>query len=449
MTREQAWDDLSPEEKREDRFARWLSPPDVTFPSQEVEALYRERVGRLIKAIKLKEPDRVPVILPAGVSPVYYAESTLKTVMYDYEEMRRAWIEFLDEFDQLDALPSPGLIPPGRALEIIGSRLIRWPGHGLGDGVRSLQFVESERMSADEYDAFTKEPGDFLMRSFLPRTAAAFGGFGKLRSCTFPMTQSFPFSFVAQYGDPDVSASYEALLSAGREVAKWQAVINDINQAALMRGIPSFRGGMTAVPFDLIGDALRGTKGIMTDMYRRPEKLLKAMERVTPLLIEDGINGANASGCPIVFLGLHKGTGGFMSQQQFETFYWPTLKQVILGLVDEGCVPLVFAEGDFTVRLETICDVPRASVIWYFEKMDMGLAKRVVSRTACIMGNVPVSLLCTGSPGEVKEACGKLIETCASGGGYILAGAADVGEANMENLRAMAESVMEYGAYRR
>jgi len=58
-----------------------------------------------------------------------------------------------------------------------------------------------------------------------------------------------------------------------------------------------------------------------------------------------------------------------------------------------------------------------------------------------------VSLLCTGSPAQVKEACRRLIEACAPGGGYILAGAASVGEASPENLRAMAEAAREYGVY--
>jgi hypothetical protein len=445
MTTEKNWDDLSSDDKREERFRRWLSPANVTFPSAEVEEAYKTRVARFIKAIKLEEPDRVPVILPAGVLPAYYAGSTLKTVMYDYDELRRAWLNFLNDFE-VDTFLSPAVVPPGKALEIIDARMTRWPGHGLGDDGRSQQFVEGEYMMADEYDAFMKDPRDFLMRTFLPRAAGAFGGFRNLRPGTLPMT--IPLSWVSQYGDPEVRASYEAVFQAALEIKKWQAAVGDVRAAALEKGIPGFYGGMSGAPFDFIGDSLRGTKGIMTDMYRRPEKLLQTMERVTPLLIEDGVNGANASGCPVVFIPLHKGTGGFMSQKQFETFYWPTLKQVMLGLAGEGCVPLAFAEGDYGPRLETISDMPAASAIWYFEAMDMARAKQVVGRTACIMGNVPVSLLCTGSSQQVNEACQRLIEDCAPGGGYILAGAASVGEASPDNLRAMTVAAREYGTYR-
>ena len=73
MKMEKEWARLTPEEKREERFKRWLSPPDVEFSSPEAEKAYKRRVTRFIKAIKLEEPDRVPVMTPAGFLPAYYA----------------------------------------------------------------------------------------------------------------------------------------------------------------------------------------------------------------------------------------------------------------------------------------------------------------------------------------------------------------------------------------
>ena len=61
MTKDNRWADLSPEQRREERFSRWLSPPGVKFSGSEAEKGYKARVTRFIKAIKLEEPDRVPV----------------------------------------------------------------------------------------------------------------------------------------------------------------------------------------------------------------------------------------------------------------------------------------------------------------------------------------------------------------------------------------------------
>jgi uroporphyrinogen-III decarboxylase len=132
----------------------------------------------------------------------------------------------------------------------------------------------------------------------------------------------------------------------------------------------------------------------------------------------------NSSNGTVITIPLHKGADGFMSEKQFETFYWPTLKKVILGIISEGIVPILFAEGSYNTRLEIISELPKASVIWWFDQADMTRAKSILGSTACISGNVPGSLLCTGTPGGVKEYCRKIIETCAKDGGYLLTGGA-------------------------
>jgi hypothetical protein len=60
MEKTKAWADMTWQEKREERFKRWLSPKNVKFVSKEAEKLYKARVTRFIKAIKMEEPDRVP-----------------------------------------------------------------------------------------------------------------------------------------------------------------------------------------------------------------------------------------------------------------------------------------------------------------------------------------------------------------------------------------------------
>ncbi len=105
MIGDETWAALSPNEKRQERFKRWLAPGTIRFSSPEAEEAYKTRVTRFIKAISLEEPDRVPVQLPTGYVPAYYAGVDLKTVMYDYKELSRAWITFMHEFE-MDAFSS-------------------------------------------------------------------------------------------------------------------------------------------------------------------------------------------------------------------------------------------------------------------------------------------------------------------------------------------------------
>jgi uroporphyrinogen-III decarboxylase len=433
------------EGKREQRFQRWLSAPGIRFASPAAEQGYHARLTRIIRAIRVQEPDRVPCLLPAGQFPASYAGITVRTAMYDYEEMKRAWRKFLYDFDG-DTCVIPGVsVTSGRLHEITKTRMSVWPGHGLAENAPMAQFVEGEYMKADEYDALLKDPADFFMRVYLPRTLGAFEPFQKL----LPFRRAFgmPAVFLGACMLPEVQEAFQAVIDAGKELAKFRQAVAEISKEAQAAGYPPFHGGFAHAPFDLFGDTLRGTRGIMMDMYRQPAKLQEAMEVVTPWIVEGAVSGADVSGVPITFMALHKGDDTFMSEKQFETFYWPGLKKVILGLVEEGCVPLLFAEGSYNKRLEAVKDLPEGSVIWWFDRTDMARAKKILGDRNCIAGNVPTSLMCTGTPREVKEHCRNLIEVCGKRGGYILTGGAQVHNTTAENLRAMVEAAKEYGVY--
>jgi hypothetical protein len=443
---EKNWAELTPDEKRQARFKKWLSPPGVKFDSQKAEQLYKQRVQRFIDAVNLKEPDRVPVILPAGFFPAFYSGGTLEKSMYDYEELGRSWMKYMQDFD-MDNFAGPGLVFPAKVLEIIGHNLHKWPGHGLPPDAAMYQFVEGEYMKAEDYPALIADPSDFWMRSFLPRVAKVFEPFRKLTPLT-AMT-GLPMGYISAFNNPELQESFKTLIAAAGELAKWQEMVKKVGDAALSAGIPSFSGAMSGAPFDMIADMHRGTQGSIMDMYRRPEMLNEALERITTIAIKQTLAAGDRSLCPIMQMPLHKGDDSFMSDKQFEKFYWPTFKKVLTAMINEGLVPMPFAEGSYMRRLEVIKDMPKGSIIWWFERMDMVKARQVLGNVACIAGNIPVSVLCTGTPAEVKESCRILIETAGWGGGYILAGAASMNKGNPDNLRAIMEAANQYGKYKR
>jgi len=443
---EKKWVELTSDEKREERFKRWLSEPGVKFSSPEAEKLYKERVTRFTRAFQGEKPDRVPCIVPAGNFAAYYAGADLRTVMYDYDELKRTWRKFLYEFGDSDMFFGPGMVPPGKALEAVDYKLYRWPGRGISGDTTTYQCVEGEYMKADEYDALIKDPSNFWLRIYLPRV---FGAFEPLRYIPpFTTIEEIAIMSFVPYGRPDVQAAFEALLEAGRESMKWMSAVMEVSQEAMELGFPGVMAGLAKAPFDTLGDTLRGTRAVMMDMFQRPDKLLEATEKIALLTIDSAISSVGGSGPPIVMMPLHKGADGFMSEKQYETFYWPTFKKVIMALVNEGILPILFAEGSYNTRLDIIKELPKASVAWWFDQTDMARAKEVLGDRACIIGNVPTSLLMTGTPKEVKEHCRKLIEDCAPGGGYILSGGANIDKGNPDNLRVMMEAAKEYGVYK-
>ncbi len=435
---------LTPELKREQRFERWLNPQHVQFSNEQSKGKYQARVNRFIKAIKLEKPDRVPVILPAGSFPLYYSGMTLKEAMHDNQRLILAYRKFLADFES-DTFSSPMMVGSSKASEMINVLNLKWPGHGLPDNASMPQFVEGEYMKADEYDLFLEDLSDFCLRRYLPRSIGALAPFANFSPTPFILGMANRFLTPAVM--PQVRAAYQAIIDYGIETANWMGPMMQFNHEATAAGYPSFFGGQSHAPFDILADTLRGTKGILLDMYRQPDNILKAMDKIVKMNIDVGLDGINMSGVPLVFFALHKGDDTFMSSKQYQKFYWPTFQKVILGLIEDGAVPLLFAEGRYDNRLDIIKDLPRGKVIWYFDRTDMFQAKKVLGDVACISGNVPASLLITGTPKEVKEYCRKLIEVCGEGGGFILTGGASIDKGDPNNLRAMTEAAMEYGVY--
>ena len=443
METEKKWAELSPTEKREQRYQWWLSA-DIKFSSPEAEKKYKERVRRFIAAYRVEKADRVPVSLPLGNWPAYIAGTDLHTVMHDYDKLKQAWRQFYDKYET-DTAVSPGMVLPPRVYSILGYKLYSWPGHGLPLNATGIQFVEGEYMMEDEYNHLIKDPSDFWMRVYMPRVFTAFESWKFLSP--FTSIIEGPAAWFIPYMRPELQSSAQALIDVGKELAVWTKMIGEFTQWAQESGYPATRMSFAKAPFDTIGDTLRGTKGIVRDMFKRPEQLLEAIDVVTDFTIRQTIAQANASKALTVIFPLHKGSDGFMSQKQFEKFYWPSLKKVIEALVHEGLKPELFAEGTYTSRLESVNEFPKGAVSWLFDKTDMAAAKKILGSRCCIAGNVPTSLMVTGGYKEVKEYCRKLIEVCAPGGGFVLAGGASVDRGNPENLRAMMEAAKEYGKY--
>ncbi len=443
MEAEKKWTDLTPEEKREQRYQWWLSP-DVKFSSREAEKSYKERTLRFINAYRVEKPDRVPVSLPLGNWPAYLAGTDLHTVCYDYDKLLQAWKKYYDNYET-DAAVTPGMVLPGRVYDLLDYKLYSWPGHGLPKTATGIQFVEGEYMREEEYDLLIKDPSDFWMRFYIPRVFGAFEAWTSLSP--FTSIIEAPGAWFMPYTRPEMQASAQRLIDVGKELTVWSKALGEFSKWVQESGYPIPRMMLAKAPFDTIGDTLRGTKGIIRDMFRRPEKLLEAIDVVTDFTIRQTIAAANASRGLTAVFPLHKGADGFMSPKQFEKFYWPSLKKVVDALVNEGVRAELFAEGSYTTRLETVNEFSKGAVGWLFDKTDMALAKKILGRTCCISGNVPTSLMVTGGPKEVKEYCRKLIEVCAPGGGFVLAGGAQVDHGNPANLRAMMEAAKEYGRY--
>lgn len=67
----------------------------------------------------------------------------------------------------------------------------------------------------------------------------------------------------------------------------------------------------------------------------------------------------------------------------------------------------------------------------------------------CFRGNVPVSLLTTGTPDMVEAYVKNLIDVVGKDGGLIVDCGTIFDEAKHENVKVMVDVTKEYGVYRR
>ncbi len=434
-------------QKQAERFDIWIKAEGIPFADSANQAAYRERANLIKDAVQLeKVPARIPVCPSAGFFPNEYAGISMYDAMYDYAALGNAWEKYHLELKP-DAYNGPTTIVPGKVLDILDLKLYRWPGRGVAKDCE-YQFVESEYMQATEYQDLIDDPTYFFLTSYFPRI------FGALKSFeNFPMlppVNEIPVipPAVMPFGSEAMQNAFRCLEQAGEEALRWRAVVGEIGGRIMGRGFPSFSGGFTKAPFDVIGDSLRGTTGIMLDIFRHPDELKEACDRLVPMMVKSGVAGCRANNHLMPFIPLHKGADNFMSTEMFASFYWPSLRKVIIGLINEGMVPLLFAEGAYNDRLDIISDIPKGKVIWWFDRTDMQRAKKTVGQVACLAGNMPMDLLCTGTPDQVRTYCQELIETAAPNGGFIFSTGAGMQGSKPANVKAMIATLKEFGVYR-
>jgi uroporphyrinogen-III decarboxylase len=410
--------------------------------------LFLKREKRVQDAIRLEKPDRVPIVT---ASEFFFTRSSgLKDAeaMYDYDRMAAAWKEAMTRYD-FDMAPLQHAIRSGKVMELLGMKTYKWSGFNLAEN-SYYQWVEAEYMLADEYDDLLKDPAGFIIRKLMPRMATVLEPLAEIPPVAWFGYGASLLNFLPIFtGQPQIQEMMDRLKKAGDERTKWFQAQMKLRRELEELGYPLFTYGVVFCAFDWVSDCLRGLKGSMLDMYRQPDKLKAVINYLTPFTVQMGVAAAEQSGIDRVFIPLHRGADGFMNNRQFEEFYWPCLRELLIGLINEGLTPAPFFEGGYTSRLEYLAELPPKKVVGHFDQVDRKRCKKILGNIMCFWGNVPASLLISGSPDQVKADVRELIEIFADNGGLIV-DASTTGpppESKPENVLKMVEAVFEYGEF--
>jgi hypothetical protein len=406
--------------------------------------LRKQREQLVMDTIQLKPTERVPVISSIGYFPAKYTGILCSAAYYDFDAWYAAYEKTLTDF-QPDLIFPQGFTP-GKALEIIAPKTMKWPGHGVSPN-QGHQAIEIDNLKADEYETYMNDPSDFNFRTFLSRTSDNLAGLAdlpKLSDIGGGLGAQGLALFMAQ---PRAAKAFNTLLKAGKEFRKWQPKIKKFNEMIENFGFPPYFQGAAMPPFDVLSHSMRGMTGTMMDMFRQPEKIEKMTDFILKKTLARDKPAPSENGYYRIFMTNTRGDDTFLSMAQFKRFYWPTFYKLVTGLVKKGLTPCIFFEGNFTSRLEYLLEFPRGSILARFDTTDIFRAKDVLKGHICIEGNVPSSLLQVGSKEDVIAHCKKLIDYCGKGGGYILSPRSSTDEVKPENLQAMIQTTKEYGKY--
>jgi hypothetical protein len=413
--------------------------------AKTAEELLEERSKRLWDAHELKKPDRIPVSINFG-----YMLARLGGITHleldQNPELAQELLEKWTQHYEPDQASGIGQFVSNTSV-ILGDRQTKWPGYGL-PADRPMQYVEGEYMKAEEYDEFLEDPTDFTLRRFLPRAYGKLEPFANLPYMPMLLIGYTAFSGFAALGDNRaMKEAVEAIAESGRFHARFRTESRKYTERMSALGFPMGigRGPGVMAPFDFMSDTLRGMRGIFLDMRRRPDKLLAAQEKARRMCARETIRACRATGSKFAFIPLHRGSDGFMSLEQFETFYWPQTKGLMMDLIDAGIMPAPFYEGVWDQRLHYLRELPKGKTTGRFQSTNIHKLKETVGDVLSISGCFPVSLLQTGTPEEVRRETRKMCEALGRNGGFIMSTNSAMDECKPELVKEWIDATKECG----
>ena len=397
---------------RTNRKARAIG--DVTMNEDNIES----RMARVRAAINHEKGDRVPVSLSMDYKfPCRYRGITQGQYFRDRSLGARALREVFHELGGWDIVTGAGNTT--RVRDIVEAPMkILVPGKDIGED-DVIQWEEEEVLTEADYDRIIDVGWRKFIEDFYPR----FRGWD-------------PEGYHQRIANRAVRET-----EAGKKgVVAWQE-----------QGYPVYGGGNVLSPLMLLSCSRTMIKFTM-DLHRIPDKVQATMDAMVDDLIEISIADTKASdltGPNYIAtrqLILERGGGFIYPLSIYERFEHPYIKKMADAFVAEEITPILHFDSDWTLNMPYMKELPRAKCILQLDsRTDIFKAKEILRDHACIMGDMPPSLLSLGTPAEVDDYSRTVIDAIGDGGGFILGIGCGVPiDAKFDNLKAMLDTARNY-----
>ena len=347
---------------------------------QTLRSRRRTAQGRLRRALaahhglrraEAARPDADGVVRRPSGWPSTVA-SPNRELMYDYEKTEEVGERAMLEFEPDVSVRCSWTAATGRALEAIDFKQLQWPGHG----VARRPAVPVPRPRIHEGRRNTTTSSSTRPASTCRTTCRAWRRPSRAsKSCRICPGLHY-FRLVG--GHPRRSPSL-ACAQRSRRSSRPPRRSNDGRPARLTspsgwrRSASRCPYSTTAVsPYDMLADYFRGATGMMKDLYRNKDKLLQLLDKAAVFLVRQTIAGRQ--GFRAIPSSSSRSTGRptlSCPASSSRTFWWPSFRKMMIGLIEAGMIPMPLWEADCTKRLEIIRDIPPGKCIYWFERTDM------------------------------------------------------------------------------
>ena len=361
----------------------------------DTKQLLEERKKRILDAIALERPDRVPAVTLGNAFAAKVAGMSLKQFVEEPETGYKMLVDVFSNLGDIDGTQQAHFNP--YLLSPMWNSRVKIPGRDLPDD--SLwQVEELELMTREDYDVILEQ------------------GY-----------EAFSARFQHERLDDPVAKLGPFMESVPGALKAWAD-----------RGLPVMALGVVTVPFEALCGG-RSLRAFVLDLMQIPDKVEAVMETVMPAMVKEAQGFMRAFPDVMgVWVGGWRTASQFLAPKLWERFVFPYYQQMVKVVVDEGVIPILHFDAKWDRDLARLRELPaRTCVLSLDGATDIRKAKALLGDHMCLMGDVPAQLLTIGTTDEVSEYVAALLQDIGPEG-FILSSGCDIPySAKLENVKAM------------
>lgn len=214
-------------------------------------------------------------------------------------------------------------------------------------------------------------------------------------------------------------------------------------------GIPVLMaaGVAAGVPFETLC-GMRSMTQFYMDCYKRLDKV----KEVSDFIFAESTAQAEATitarkddpSFVADWIGGWRTAPGMVNRKIFDTLVWPYMKASAEQMIRHNKIPIMHLDQNWDREMEKFAELPAGKFIINTDGMtDLTRARKLLPGVA-LMGDVPPTLLTTGTPEQVTDYVNRLIDSVGPEGLFVCPGCDCPVNAKYENIVAMVKATNEW-----